>query len=220
MNCKSMLVLCVAAVGFQHQDANADTNTVVEMGADWKYFDKNELPDENWAAADFDDSGWAQGAAPLGYGDDDIKQTVSFGDNADQKNLCVFFRNAFELTESPAGMKLVCKLVCDDGCAIYVNGKEVHRYNLPDGELKLDTLSRYVVGGGLERHGLTLVLDGEQLTEGTNVIAVRVHQQGPASSDLAMDMEVAVTADEASIEQAEATHDQEQSQLELYEAQQ
>ena len=81
----------VAAEGAAADDA-AGPFLVERQAEGWAYWDAAEDPGENWAQADFDDTGWKVGQAPLGYGDDHIQTTVSFGGDANQKHLVVCFR--------------------------------------------------------------------------------------------------------------------------------
>ena len=211
------IVCALALLALSTSNAPAESTKLVDKGSsDWKYFDASAKAPENWHGSDFDDSEWKSGQSPLGYGDDDIKQTISFGDDDGNKRLCAFFRHSFEV-EDPAKIKaIIATIVCDDGCAIYVNGKEVHRHNLPEGELKETTMAPEVIHSELERHGLTAVLDSGNLTAGKNIVAVRVHQRGPESSDMALDVELRGEDDEEAIEEAKQTEKAESEQLEQF----
>ena len=106
----------------------------LEMGAkQWRYLETAKAPAKDWFGVKFDDSKWKTGQAPLGYGDDDIQQEISFGDDEDNKRTCAFFRRAVEIKDPKAFKMMLGKLICDDGCVVYVNGKEVYRLNLPQG---------------------------------------------------------------------------------------
>jgi hypothetical protein len=194
--------------------STAAEQKILKVGAnEWKYLDTGEAPAKEWNQADFDDSQWKSGQAPLGYGDDDIKQTISFGGNEGKKNICSFFRRAVEVEDPTAAKKVVGKLICDDGCVVYVNGEEVHRFNLPDGELKSDTTAKFPVGGEIERHAFTFLVDADKFKPGKNVIAVRVHQYNAASSDVAFDLSLTGLDDDEAVKSAKQTHDSEQAQI-------
>ena len=187
------------------------------MGAnEWKYLDTADGLAKEWHKADFDDSQWKSGQAPLGYGDEDLKQTISFGDDEGDKNICAFFRRTVEVEDPTAAKKIMGKLICDDGCAVYVNGKEVHRFNLPAGELKSDTTAEFPVGNEMERQGFTFLVDAANFKAGKNVIAVRVHQWGAESSDLAFDLSLKGLDDDEAIKSAKETLDAEQEQIKEY----
>ena len=146
------------------------------------------------------------------YGDDDIKQTISFGDDENDKHICAFFRRTVE-ADPKSAKKFVGKLICDDGCVAYVNGEEVYRFNLQPGEVKNDTTTMFSTPA--ERHEFTFLVDAAKFKSGKNVIAVRVHQRGRSSTDLAFDLSLTGLDDDEAIESAKQTYDLEQEQIKL-----
>ena len=75
-------------------------------------------------------------------------------------------------------------MLIDDGAAVYLNGQEVLRANLPEGPLLPRTLANAEVTGTLETAWRRVDLDPALLVEGRNVIAVEVHQATDSSDDL------------------------------------
>ena len=82
----------------------------------------------------------------------------------------------------------------DDSAIIYLNGEEIARVNLPEGQEI--PYSAYVEDFGLndanESTNKTVQLGEEQMSlikEGENVLAVEVHQDRPSSSDVFFDLE-------------------------------
>jgi hypothetical protein len=80
------------------------------------------------------------------------------------------------------------RVLRDDGAVVYLNGIEVFRSNMPT-EPFFTTLASTAVGGAeesafFERHPVEL------LHNGTNVVAVEVHQAGPTSSDVSFALEL------------------------------
>lgn len=178
---------------------------VLEMKAkDWKYLDTGKEPAEDWASVDFSDDEWKSGQAPLGYGDALIKQKISYGDDERNKHTVYYFRHEFTVDGTSAAKKFHAQFVCDDGCAIFLNGKEVHRYNLPKGKLTPKTNAPMISQGDIETHKLNFVIDADKMSVGKNVIAARVHQRGRGSSDLAFDFSASPLDNEAAVEQVEA----------------
>ena len=187
----------------------------LERGAkEWKYSDGAVAPKKNWNTLDFDDEKWKSGQALLGYGDDDVKHKLSFGDDPSNKRVCVYLRRIVDVKEPNAVKKVAGKVVCDDGCAIYLNGKEVYRFNLPEGEIKHDTTANFTMSGNLERHAMTFLVDADKFKAGKNVVAVRLHQANPSSSDLAFDLSLKGLADDEEIEAAEEQFEAEQDAIE------
>ena len=143
------------------------------------------LPDSNWTASDFDDSGWARTRLPLF-----TRRTQGIG--------LICARARFTVTE-PAPLKL--DLTVRGGAVVHVNGKEIARAHLAAGPLKPDTPAdaypddAYVapkghrlrwVGFGdpekfkdrfaLRNRALTVTIPASALRKGANVLAVEVHR--------------------------------------------
>ncbi|MFT4546628.1 MAG: hypothetical protein ACI9MB_000571, partial [Verrucomicrobiales bacterium] len=80
-------------------------------------------------------------------------------------------------------------LLRDDGAIVYINGAEVHRSNMPGGEITyLDYATRALLGNE-ERQLDVITVQPSFLNQGENVIAVEVHQDAPGSSDMSFDLE-------------------------------
>lgn len=193
-------------------------DALLEMKAEgWKYFDKAESPGDDWHATDFDDSDWKSGQAPIGYDtsgkEKDIKTSISFGDDEKDKPICSYLRRMVKVADLASTKKLHAVFFCDDACVVYVNGKEAHRHNLPEGELTDKTTATITCAGQMERYKFDIVLDKDQFKAGDNTIAVRLHQRGKVSSDLAFDMKLeSLTSDEA-VETAKEKVEQDSKRL-------
>lgn len=84
---------------------------------------------------------------------------------------------------------LTLSLLRDDGALVYVNGFEVARDNLPEGELADTPLASATAGDADASIYLSYALDPAALTAGSNTIAVAVRQAAVTSSDLGFDLE-------------------------------
>ena len=104
----------------------------------------------------------------------------------------VLFRRRFRLENVARFRLLRGRVCCDDGAVVYVNGREVHRYNMPAGELTLDSNAVRAVGPDREseRAMHAFSLNPSDVVSGENVVAVSVHQANGTSSDLALDLEL------------------------------
>ena len=158
--------------------------------AAWRYWDRVEQPGAGWAKTDFDDTDWKQGAGPLGYGDAHIRTSVAANEKAKPQILTTYFRHSFTLKDPAEATHLVGNLMCDDGAAVYLNGREVYRRNLPAGELKPSTPAVQSIGGKLETTYEPLMIERKLLQPGHNTIAIRVHQANANSRDLGFDFEL------------------------------
>ena len=170
------------------------TVTLVAQGAVWKYRDTGvDLP-ADWIQPGYHDAAWPSGPAKLGYGDGDEATVVSFGPNPNNKYVTTFFRRTFNVTNAGSVSALKVGLRRDDGGMVYLNGTEVFRSNMPEGDIAFNTLASSVVGGADETTFYERAVDPALLVEGANVLAVRIHQVNPTSSDLSFDLYLSGTA--------------------------
>ncbi len=160
----------------------------------WKFWDKKEAPPAKWNQIHFDDSSWIMGTAPLGYGESDIKSTVSFGGDAKKKNITVWFRRKVEIPEGKNFKRIFANVRTDDGSVLYVNGKEVGRFNMPAGNVTATTKAPKAVSEGKWER---VFISPELFVKGTNIIALSVHQTNQTSSDMVLDLELGAVTEEA-----------------------
>lgn len=165
--------------------------TLVPAGATWKYHDQGANLGTAWKDYYFTDSSWSQGAAPLGYGDP-VTTTVGYGADATNKYITTYFRRTFTASHGYTSMQL--SLRRDDGAVVYLNGTEVARSNMPTGAVTSSTLASLAIAGTDETTYVSIPISG-QLYNGTNVIAVEIHQSGGTSSDIVFDMSLLGTGD-------------------------
>jgi hypothetical protein len=156
----------------------------------WKYNDKGNEPDANWKNSDFDDSGWSEGQAELGYGDGDEKTVVSFGGNSRNKYITTYFRKVVTVENVEKIKVLNINLKSDDGAMVYINGTEVVRKNLTANEITRNTFALEGISGSDESRFTTFIVNSGLLKTGKNVVAVEIHQDYAASSDISFDLEL------------------------------
>jgi hypothetical protein len=176
--------------------------TLFEPGAEWKYLDtgtdlgSSAVTDgaagystDNWKHPDYNDGTWQSGLSELGYGDGGTEATVvSFGDETASKFITTYFRKEIEIQHAGAFTELVADLQYDDGAVIYLNGKEVARPGMPEGDIEFQTGATKSRGGSDEREFEALTLDPAQLREGRNVLAVELHQFNATNSDISFNL--------------------------------
>lgn len=167
---------------FSHWEVSGATATqqLITENDTWRYFDGNAMPAANWQTKNYSDASWKTGIGPLGYGNRGETTTISWGANANNKNITAYFRKNVQIANVSAKSNFVINVYVDDATAVYVNGTEVGRYNLPAGTLTFNTLANTFNNVELA----TFVVPANLLLEGDNLIAVEVHQNSPTSSDL------------------------------------
>ena len=152
-----------------------DTN----LGTAWR--ELNFIPNPN---------DWGQGHAPFGFSGQGAEQypwPLNTRLTHGLSRAC--FRSVFDFPGSPAGARLLANVHVDDAAAVYLNGLEVARANLPPGELSATNLSLVTNSQPL----LLQLTDSAALAlqAGPNVLAVDVRSSGPPDTDLFFAAELA-----------------------------
>lgn len=167
--------------------------TLIPKGGVWKYLDNGTDPGTSWTGVSFDDNAWKTGTAHFGYGDGDETTIVYYGPDDNNKYPTTYFRNKFTVTNPGRFIYWEMKLVRDDGAVVYLNGHEIHRVNMPAGEIDYLTFAN---ADGTDATFFLIDLPAssfQYLLEGENVIAVEIHQGSGNSSDLSFDFEFIVS---------------------------
>jgi hypothetical protein len=168
--------------------------TLISTGAVWKYLDNGGDQGTAWQLIGFNDSGWSNGVAELGYGDagEGRPETtvVGYGPNANAKYITTYFRGAFNISDYSAFSALNLRVMRDDGIVVHLNGTEVFRNNMPSGPAGYLTAASAAIGGADEYSFLSAPVDPGGLVNGPNVIAAEIHQVSGGSSDISFDLEL------------------------------
>lgn len=183
-------------------------STFIPLNSAWKY--RDDIPNgasypvdglgDLWIEPGYNDSQWPSGAGLLGYGTINaapVATTLGYGGNASDKYRTALFRRTFDVVDAERVAALTFTMLVDDGAAFYINGREVLRRLLPgalgDGSLRTDTLASV----GDEDNYQTITVEPasfpDLLIDGTNTIAVEVHQTASNSSDLGFDLSLLAT---------------------------
>jgi hypothetical protein len=160
--------------------------------AGWKYLGNGSNQGTAWRASGFNDSAWPTGTAELGYGDgDETLPTIPIVDistnSGIQKPATYYFRRTFNLTNAGEITDLSLTTEYDDAYAVYLNGTRVA------GNLPVDPAYNYYTGNAIEDLAETLTIPHALLQNGTNTIAVEIHQANDGSSDVSMNLSLTAT---------------------------
>ena len=169
-----------------YSDAASTTDLLVAEASVWKYRYDGSDPGIAWRACDFDDHAWGAGPGLLGFGQDGI--VTDIGPRVAGRR-SAYFRHTFNVSNISAVTALEMTVVHDDGAVVYLNGQEIGRIYMPDGDIHYDTLAATVV----HATPVTTVFSGispDVLVEGENILAVSVHQVTDHSSDIVFDLEL------------------------------
>jgi glucose/arabinose dehydrogenase len=164
--------------------------TLVSTGAVWKYLDTGATNlGASWIQPAFDDSAWSNGVAQLGWGPNGEATLVRSNRSDGTRITTTYFRKSFAVSNTAPYSNLVVRLVRDDGGVVYLNGTEVFRNNMPAGAVNPSTLALVVIGGADERLPYGALVNASLLLNGTNVIAVEIHQQAITGvTDMSFDL--------------------------------
>lgn len=157
-------------------------------GSTWRYLATASAPPGTWKDPGFNDGSWTTGAAPLGYGGDaDLQSEVSYGGQLTNKYPTTYFRTTFMASNAAALLDVKLCARVDDGLVIYLNGAEIQRANMPTGTITYSTLATGNASNP-PRPWQVVAVDPAAIQNGTNTLAVEVHQAGASSSDLYFDL--------------------------------
>jgi len=159
--------------------------TVVYNNDIWRYQIGNSEPSADWMQADFDAMQWAIGTGGFGYGDGDDNTQIPI-------TTSVYMRHVFQLVDTAAIEMAILHADYDDAFVAYLNGVEIARRNIGNVGIPPafdDTADDYREAewyqGGVPE---AFIFYGESLKdliqEGTNILAIQVHNHSINSSDL------------------------------------
>lgn len=137
----------------------------------------------NWNTTAFDASGWSQGKTSIGYGDGDDSTDII------GPATTIYARINFNITNVNDIVKTIFDIDYDDGFVAYLNGVEIAREGLAGtppsfDELAADHEAQLYQGGNLSSYDLDMSIISNFLQNGTNVLAVEIHNASASSSDL------------------------------------
>src|SRR5215210_176600 len=154
--------------------SSAQTNLILS-GSTWKYLDNGSDQGAAWKGTSYNDENWKTGNGKFGYGIKDAATIVSYGSSARKKYITTYFRKSFSITDTNTYAYYTAGVKRDDGVAVYVNGQEVYRNNLPTGTLSYNTLASIARDDGTAVQIFNI--KGSAFVSGTNVLAVEIHQR-------------------------------------------
>jgi hypothetical protein len=170
--------------------ATTASQLFVVTKSSWKYLDNGSNQGTAWTSPLFNDGSWKTGNAELGYGDGDETTLVGYGPDKYNKYITTYFRKAFTVNNAADFSSLELLLRRDDGAVVYLNGNEIFRSNMPSGIIYYNTPAANYADGASETAYIKATLSSQYLVNGTNIIAVEVHQSSRTSSDISFDLEL------------------------------
>ena len=156
---------------------------VVALESQWRFLaiGQSESPPPGWQDPVFDDTAWRSGAAPIGFGEPGLATDLRAGRQAASPIVSACFRKRFAAPAASESKPTLLRLRCDDGAIVYLNGKEVVRFNVPAGAPPDQDLRASSAGEARTRDFL---IPAGHLVRGDNVLAAQVFQHSIHSSDV------------------------------------
>jgi len=151
----------------------------IEIGDLWRYFKGTVHPGVSWTLPGFDDSSWASGQTGIGYGDADDATVLT-----DMQNnyLTVYTRRGFSVPDPAAVVELTLYIDYDDGFVAAINGNEVVRRGVPQGQDESTAATSHEAGDPETID----IANRSVLVAGANLISIEVHNTSLGSSDLSL----------------------------------
>ena len=174
--------------------------TYVGSGESWRYrkgTSEASSPVDAWRAQGFpEDGSWLTGRAGFGYGDGDDTTTL---DDMEDSYSTVFLRKEFTVT-GQIPRQLLIRVYHDDGAIVWINGDEVARVSVDQGDLTHEGIRASDPAGGehgsaVDNHEASwtdIIFPGAAgtLQAGTNTVAVQGFNGTLSSSDFSLDCEI------------------------------
>ncbi|WCJ60043.1 Ig-like domain-containing protein [Fontisphaera persica] len=161
---------------------------LLRAGTVWKYHNLGQDLGMEWKEPAYNDAAWAAGPAELGFGDGD-EVTVIDGGPSSARYSTIYFRQSFVATNVAMITNLICYLKRDDGAVVWLNGQRLYLDNMEGNPVLYSTLALVAAPDDGANWNVTN-LPPTALVEGTNVLAVEMHQSSLTSSDLSFNFEM------------------------------
>lgn len=150
----------------------ADDLTFIPAGDSWRYFKGTEAPSEGlseWRETEFNDSGWLTGAEPFFYGEPLLGTSL---DDMLGGYTSVYLRKEFDVASAANLSEVTLQVLSDDGFVAWINGQEVARFNVPDGDLFAGSTANGALSEPLSFEAYPINQPGQILRNGRNVLAI------------------------------------------------
>ncbi|QMV86133.1 hypothetical protein HW450_05305 [Corynebacterium hindlerae] len=161
---------------------------LIGAGSQWQYWSQDEEPETHWhTAGQLTD--WQQGSAPLGWGETSLATSIEL--TGTKRPITTYFAHDLRIDKEtlPADAVIEFRVRADDGALVRVNGMEVGRLRLDDGEINHFTYAnRAVHTETAAAEPLVIQIPVASLHDGANRIGVETHVNYRATPNVTFDM--------------------------------
>ncbi|MBN1674132.1 MAG: fibronectin type III domain-containing protein [Kiritimatiellae bacterium] len=186
------------AVMLQATDTGEEPFAAIAKGGTWRYRKgtaEASAPAAAWRDVRFDDSRWAAGPAPIGYGGGEATPL----DDMYGSYSCVFLRKHFTIGQPAAITQMRLAADYDDGFIAWLNGAELARVNVPGQMGEFVAHDAFAAANMSAAWAQSFTGADIPVLLQTNVLAVQVFNRSLTSGDLAFDAELSVVSSRLSV---------------------
>jgi hypothetical protein len=199
---RTLIVSVFSAVMISVTLAAPTTNTVIGITDFWRGT-TNNVDAQQWRLLAYDDSAWDISGNALFYIETNtlpVATNTPLPANTNGNAMsCYYFRTPFFVTNINHVIGLVFSNLIDDGAVFYLNGTEIQRVRMAAvGTVTYTTAANATPPGGDATNFFNFTLTGSTLSNlvnGTNILAVRVHQQAASMDDVVFGSALALATD-------------------------
>ena len=179
------VVLCLMASTSSFSQTVDHWESVIYNTDQWNYFVGSSEPSSQWIQPSFDASAWLVDQGGFGYDDGDDNTTIAATSS-------VYIRKSFNLIDTAVIQYLILQADYDDAFVAYLNGAEIARNNIgtigvpPTYDALAATFKEAQIysGNQPESYSFTPSNFRSLVREGSNTLAIQIHNQSLTSSDL------------------------------------
>lgn len=192
----------IPEAGYAYEVNAAEHTELVNVSTEWKYLDDGTDPAEGftertaWTLDNYETTdGWKSSSGKFGAKEGMLQEleggytpTVLLNQYKENEHTDIesyFFRTTFEMSEIPNNMELQGTIVYDDAAVIYLNGTKIASF---DAEDITDNLQYSGMDEEKPKKGTIEWEELSCLKEGTNILAVEIHQGCENSTDVYFEM--------------------------------
>lgn len=175
------------------------TVTAISYTDVWKYLVPSADPGTSWTTVGFNDSAWGSGPGLFGYDNDYTPSNPSIGTPVGAPGdgrTTYLFRKTFTFSGNLAGASYAIDQIIDDGARYYLNGNLLNEIRLTNPGSTWNELASPSVTNAAEELAEATGLSGSAtgLVNGTNVLAVEMHNNGAGGSDMIFGAKLRITS--------------------------
>jgi hypothetical protein len=195
-------LLCLGFMGFISKAMAAPVELLNATTTQWRFDQSGVDLGQLWRGTDYVDDSWQTGFG-LFTGAETTSYGLPFNTTSWTRTApdTVYVRTRFTWNGSNQGLILTGTLYIDDGCVIYINGREAYRWNISFATWPVDQAAFGNAGSGTyaitadpipggEPYRPSIQFPGTNVYDGENVIAVQVHQNSDTSSDVVFGLQL------------------------------